>query len=110
MITLSELPLRIIPMGVFRARRPQRIRRHRRRRDLEDACRAVRLGETLEPRGEIRRLPDHGRLLGRFSANQVTDDHETRRDADPDRRTLAEFSLKDTSATTTFLTKLKSYL
>jgi trehalose-phosphatase len=29
---------------------------------------------------------------------------------DPDRRTLAEFSLKDTFATTTFLTKLKSYL
>ena len=29
---------------------------------------------------------------------------------DPDRRTLAEFSLTDTFATTTFLTKLKSYL
>ncbi len=29
---------------------------------------------------------------------------------EPERRTLAEFSLKDTFATTTFLTKLKSYL
>ena len=46
-------------------------------------------GRRLQPRGEVRGLADHRLLPRRALADQVADDHEAGRDADPRRERLA---------------------
>ena len=50
---------------------------------------AARRRERLQPRREVRRLADHGLLLGRALADQLADHDQAGRDADPGRQRLA---------------------
>ena len=42
----------------------------------------VRLGQFLQPGGEVRRLADHRRVVGHVRAQQLADQHDARGDAD----------------------------